>query len=38
MEKELAERILEHLKKTNQAFCFYGGQLISRTYCEYIIN
>jgi len=33
-----AIRIIEHLKRTNQAFCFYDGVLVSRQDCEKVIT
>ena len=32
--KNLYQQILEHLKKTNQEFCYYNGQCIGRRQCE----
>ena len=31
---EEKEKILEHLIKTNQAFCFYQGMIIQREDCQ----
>lgn len=39
MSKELAIKILEHLKKNNMGFCYLEtGQLVSIEDCEQVIN
>ena len=38
MDKKLAAKIYNHLLKTKQGFCFYGGAIISMGYCERILE
>ena len=33
MSKQLAKEVLNHLEKTNQAFCFVDGVIVSREMC-----
>jgi hypothetical protein len=38
MNKETAQKILEHLEKYKIGFVFYNGQIIDKDYCLLILS